>query len=183
MVVGVVGPIASGKDTVILELEKLGFKSFNLGDRTREEADRRGLLHDRLILQDIGNELRTKFGDDILVRQTEKLFGRSQKIVIDGIRNPGEIGYLRKKYNATTLGVTAPVKLRLEFSQKRKSDSDPKTEREFVRVEKRDRGIGETIHGQQVEACLALSDIVIENNSTKKEFIKKIKKTLSNFDL
>ncbi|MBI4091790.1 MAG: AAA family ATPase [Candidatus Levybacteria bacterium] len=184
IVVGIVGPIASGKDTVLEELEKLGFKAFFLGERTREEADRRGLPHDRSVLQDMGNDLREKFGDDILVKRTEELFdGSEEKIVIDGIRNAGEVAYLRKKYNTIIIGVDAPSKKRREFSRKRSADADPKTGEEFKRVEQRDRGIGENSHGQQVEECLRESDIVIENSSTEKDFIKKIKRTLIRFNL
>lgn len=183
-VVGVVGPIASGKDTVLKELEKRGFKAFFLGERTREEADRRGLPHDRSILQDMGNDLREKFGDDILVKRTEELLnGLGKKIVIDGIRNAGEIAYLRKKYDAIIIGVDASVKRRRRLSNKRKGDADPKTEEEFERVEQRDRGIGENSHGQQVDACLALSDIVIKNNGIIQEFKKKIRKALNQLDL
>ena len=183
-VVGLVGPIASGKDTVLEELKKRGFKAFFLGERTREEADRRNLPHDRSVLQDMGNNLREKFGDDILVKRTEELFnGLEEKIVIDGIRNAGEIAYLRKKYNTIIIGVEAPSKKRRGFSRKRSADADPKTEEEFERAEQRDRGIGENSHGQQVDACLALSDKVIENNGTIREFKEKIQKTLAQLDL
>lgn len=183
-VVGLVGPIASGKDSVLDELKKRGFKAFFLGDRTREEADRRGLPHDRSTLQDMGNNLREKFGDDILVKRTEELFdGSEEKIVIDGIRNAGEIAHLRKKYNTIIIGVDAPSKKRREFSRKRSADADPKTGEEFERVEQRDRGIGENSHGQQVKICLALSDIVIKNDSTEEEFIKKIREMLIGLEL
>lgn len=183
-VVGLVGPIASGKDTVLEELAKIGFKAFFLGERTREEADRRGLSHDRSVLQDMGNDLREKSGDDILVKRTEELFdGSEEKIVIDGVRNVGEIAYLRKKYNTIIIGVDAPSKKRREFSRKRSADSDPKTGEEFERVEQRDRGIGENSHGQQVDACLALSDVVIENNGIVSEFKKKIQRALAQLDL
>ena len=184
IVVGLTGPIASGKDSVLEELEQLGLKAFFLGDRTREEAGRRGLSHDRSVLQDMGNDLREKFGDDILVKRTEELFdGSEEKIVTDGIRNAGEIAYLRKKYNAIIIGVDAPSRKRMEFSRKRSADADPKTGEEFERVEQRDRGVGENSHGQQVDACLALSDIVIENNGTVPEFKKKIQKALAQLDL
>ena len=183
-VIGLVGPIASGKDLVLKVLEKRGVKAFFLGDRAREEADRRRLPCDRSILQDIGNELRKKFGNEVLIRQTEELFdGSEEKIVIDGIRNPGEIAYLQKKYNALIIGVDSPIESRREFAFKRSGDADPKTAEEFELVEKRDRGLGEDSHGQQVEKCLALLDIVIENNSTKQEFIKKIKTTLKKLNL
>ena len=178
-VVGLVGPIASGKDTVLEELKKRGFKAFFLGERTREEADRRNLPHDRSVLQDMGNNLREKFGDDILVKRTEELFnGLEEKIVIDGIRNAGEIAYLRKKYNTIIIGVEAPSKKRRGFSRKRSADADPKTEEEFERVEQRDRGIGEGIHGQQVDECLKLSDIVIKNKGSLSDFRREIRKVL-----
>ncbi len=183
-VIGLVGPIASGKDSVLDELKGRGFKAFFLGDRTRDEADRRGLPHDRSVLQDMGNDLREKFGDDILVKLTEKLFnGSEEKIVIDGIRNPGEIAYLRKKYNSIIIGVTAPFDTRREFSRKRSGDADPKTSKEFELVEKRDRGIGEGSHGQQVEECLKMSDIVVENKGSPSELISRIRDALDKVGL
>lgn len=183
-VVGIVGPIASGKGMLVDTLKKNGFKTFSLGDRVREEAGRLALPHDRSTLQDVGNALREKFGDDILVRQTEKLFDTSKtKIAIDGVRNPGEISYLQKQYNALIIGVNAPVEKRKNFSKKRKADADPISAEEFARVEKRDRGIGQTSHGQQVDACLKLCDIVIDNNGTLEEFKEKIRKALDKLDL
>ncbi len=183
-VIGLVGPIASGKDTVLDELVTHGFKAYFLGDRTREEADRRGLPHDRAILQNMGNDLREKFGDDTLVKQTEKLIAPfDNRIVIDGIRNKGEIAYIRKKYSALIIGVDATIERRKIFSKKRRGDADPKTKGEFERVEKRDRGIGEGSHGQQVKECLKISDIVIENKGSLPEFRRGIQKVLEKFGI
>jgi dephospho-CoA kinase len=57
-VIGLVGPMGSGKGTVGQILQKLGYKSYVLSDIIRKEADRRHLPRERGVLQDIGNDLR-----------------------------------------------------------------------------------------------------------------------------
>ena len=178
VVVGITGPIASGKYIVIKELEKLGFKTFSIGDRAREEADRRALPHERSVLQDMGNNLREKFGDAILIQLTEKLFHPNDtKITVDGIRNPGEIKYLKETYDSFIIGVDAPIDKRRILVEKRGGDAAPKTDQEFKKVEQRDRGIGEGSHGQQVDECLRFADLVVENKGNEEEFRRAVRQT------
>ena len=60
--------------------------------------DRRNLPKTRQTLVDLGNELRSKYGDHILARRTiEILQGKiADLIIIDGIRNLGEVQELKK---------------------------------------------------------------------------------------
>ena len=54
--------------------------------------------------------------------------------------------------------------------QKRGKDYDPKTCEEFSKAEERDRGVGQALFGQQVEACLRLADVILDNNGTLQDF-------------
>jgi dephospho-CoA kinase len=164
-VIGLVGPIASGKGVVADLLRERGFFYLSLSDRVREEAKRRGVPEERETLQNIGNELRLREGNDVLARRTADIIGTvsSSNVVIDGIRNPAEIEYLRERFEARIIGVIASADVRFQLMQRRKRPSDPETREVFDRLEQRDRGVGEEDHGQQVEACLNLADVTVEN--------------------
>ena len=51
--------------------------------------------------------------------------------------------------------------------------SDPKSKKEFDRIEKKDRGIKEEYFGQQVSESLKLADVVIINNWDNLDLLRK----------
>jgi dephospho-CoA kinase len=166
IVIGLTGTKASGKGVVADYLKNMGFGYYSLSDRVREEAVRRG-IHNYTIrqLQDIGNELREKHGLGVLAEMTMKEMEEGN-CIIDGIRNPGEIKILRWQENFYLIGVDAPQEQRRERLIKRARSSDPKTEAEFLEMDKRDLGIGGKNVGQQVYACIKMADHFIRNDST-----------------
>lgn len=180
-VIGLTGPLASGKEVVARQLIEKGFSWYELSDPVREETQRRHLPQDRKTLQDVGNDLRQTFGNDILAK---RLAGNIEKtgtsrVVIDGIRNPGEIDFLKKKFNATIIGITASPAKRFQWSKTRGRRLDPMEKEAFATLERRDRGIGQEDYGQQVDACVAKADIVIENNGTIEDLKKKMAAVLN----
>lgn len=171
VVIGLVGTISCGKDFLAAYLEVLGFTNLSLSDRVREEADRRGLVRERTTLQNIGNDLRTTFGAQVLAARTAAMIPDGAcLVVISGIRNPGEIQFLKESLSITIVGVDAPVELRLEWYLERakKRGEDRATESDFWRANARDLGAGEDINGQQGAACLALADLTVMNDGTDK---------------
>ncbi len=164
-VVGLVGYIASGKSTASQQFMKRGFRYYKLSDVVREECERRHREPNRKNLQDVGNLLREKFGPEYLVERTLKAASRSKKVVIDGIRNPKEIEYLRKHSPAFIIGITAPQYLRLERYLERQASrrEDAMSKAAFLRSDKREQGIGEDENGQQVKASLKMVDHTIKN--------------------
>jgi len=182
--VGFVGPIASGKGTATSVFTVKGYQTYSLSDRVREEAKRRvaaGKLHadfDRTDLQDIGDELRAIYGGHELASRTWALATHAScnAIVIDSIRNPEEIRFLRTIPGWKLLiGVDATPERRFQNMRRRNRPTDPQTWEEFLTMEKRDRGAGEKALGQQVDACLALADCVIQNNGTRNEFLAAVR--------
>lgn len=174
MIIGLTGTKASGKGIVSEILKEKGFVYSSTSDRVREEAIERGNQNYTIKdLQDIGNELREGLGLGILAKKTlEKLRG-VKDIVIDGIRNPGEIEEL-KKQNAVIIAVDAPQKQRFERLIKRARFSDPKNWDDFIRMEQRDTGIGEANSGQQTSKCMEIADFRVINNGTLEELKTKI---------
>ncbi|MBU2632739.1 glycosyltransferase [Patescibacteria group bacterium] len=187
-IVGISGPIASGKGVIAKLLEKKGFKKLELSQIINSEILKQRLKLNRNTQQNVGNKLRAKFGNNYLAKKTieNALSGRYKKIVIDGIRNPAEIKFLIDKYNAIVIGVSTPVDLRKKWFLKRSKGSDKQALKNFEKVEKRDRGIGENASGQQVTKCLKLCDVIIKNNTDdpkKEEFKKAVAQALDDLGI
>lgn len=172
VVIGLVGPIASGKGYLAEFLKRNGFYYLSLSDRVREETDLRGLKRERETLQNVGNELRKEFGPNICAKRTVALIPEETRlVVIDSIRNPMEIDYLKAIFGEdgfTVVGVDAEAQLRLRWYLERAKvrGEDGVTEADFWRANDRDQGVGEEASGQQGKWCLELSDIKLENDGS-----------------
>ncbi len=180
--VGVVGQIAVGKGVLVdYLLKKLNFVSFSLSSILHDELKKKGIKEfTRETLQDMGDRLRKRYGDDVLARRAiEVLKKQGEKhVVIEGIRNPGEIEYLKKNPAFVLIGVKAKRELRFKRLLQRAKPWDPKTFSDFVRVDRRDLGIGQDKSGQQVGKCLAYCDYILTNNKDKKDFERKVKELM-----
>lgn len=177
IVIGIVGPIASGKSLASDYLKDRGFEYTSLGDRVREEAKKKNLPITREVLQNLGNELREKFGGAILAEMTTDLIKESGgNLVIDSVRNPEEIEFLRKNFNAKIIGIDASENLRLQWYMERAKERNEDTEtiEAFYKANTKDLGVGENNLGQQVILCLNKADVIIINDGSKEKIIKKL---------
>ena len=170
--IALVGPIASGKGHISELLKGRGFAHFTYGDEVRKEIHRRGLPLERSVYQDVSDILRVEHGTPVLAQriareiEVERQQGRANKAIIDGLRHPDEVAWLKTGFNTKVLGVIAPPEVRFQRLLDRARPSDPATRDGFDVVEQRDRGIGQPDFGNHVDACLSLSDIIIENTGT-----------------
>lgn len=181
-VIGLTGQIASGKSEVANTLTiEFGFTCYSLSDRVREMAAFYRETVTRKILQSIGDEMRHMMGGDIFARLTTALVWAEAKnrVVIDGIRNPSEVEFLKKHPHFVLIAVLAPREIRFERMKARARPSDPKTLEEFVALDDRDMGVGHQDKlGQQVGRCITMADYVLENNGTIETFQSLIWETL-----
>ncbi len=173
------GPFGAGCSTLAKELENYHhFRKYSLSDAMRELAprfikdlDKQKLVSpkDREYQQWVGNEIRKQ--DFYAIPQ--KVFGKirddekkdsalaSMDIVVDGIRNPGEMVFLRDKFpHFFVISVFASFSTRWKRSQKAYEGN----EWSFRRDDERDSGESEPSHGQKVQLCVDRSDISISND-------------------
>ena len=183
MIIGVVGSIASGKNSFVEALTSKGFINLRVSDELKELARQKGIPLERKPLQDLGNELREKYGQGFLAERVMEKIIPGGNYVIDSIRNPGEIEIFRNHDDFVLIGVDAPVEIRLQRILSRKKPGDPKTIEEAREMEARDRGEGENKSGQQVSACFELSDYKLVNNGTMQELNSKIALLLKDLDV
>jgi len=177
-VIGLTGTMGAGK-AVVKEylMKKHNCYYVSLSSIIRAEFERRKVGFSRGTLQDQGNEMRKKYGNGILAKISISYLPRDKElIIVDGIRNPGEIEYLKKEFGNKffMVGVDAPQKTRFERVVKRARQSDPKSWEEFVALDERDQGTSEPTYGQQTKACLDLSDFILATDGTEQEIESKL---------
>jgi len=173
-VIGLTGTMGSGKNTVMqMLLKKYTAYHVTLSNVIRGEIEKkRGGGLNRTSLQDMGDGIRKKYGGHILALVAVEYLPRDkQMIIVDGIRHPEEVMWLKKKFGSDfhMIAVDAPVEARFERVQKRMNKKDPKTLEEFKIADARDKGEGQPPYGQHVADCVAISDFTVQNAGTQKE--------------
>ena len=74
MIIGLTGPLGSGKGVIAAHLQELGFKYYSLSNTVREEAKLRNIKFTRENLQKLGNLLREEFGVGVwAIKTMEKI--------------------------------------------------------------------------------------------------------------
>ncbi len=175
MIIGLTARIAAGKRTFSRYFEEKGFIYYSLSYFLREELKEKGIEITRKNLQDYGNKLREEEGVGVLGKRAREKVVSGKNYIIDGIRNPGEIEELRKIPGFVLISIDAPQEIRFKRFLKRAKFSDPKTWKEFLKIDKRDFGENELEYGQQVGKCMELADYNLINNKDMKELENKIK--------
>lgn len=185
--IGLVGPLACGKGVVADYLIKqYGFVSFSLSFIVHDEVKKRGIAtYTRSILQDVGDDLRTKEGDGVLAKRALEYLKTkgTDKIIIEGIRNPGEVEYLRTIPGFYLISVDALREVRYRRVIERGKPWDPKDWETFEKVDGRDSGDGDNHAGQQVRKCMQLADAHIENNNDLKQVYAEVEKIITSAKL
>ena len=177
-VVGITGTLGSGKE-VVKEIISKNFSCYSVSLSSVVQSQMKKT--DRKSLQDMENELRKKYGTHILAKLATDYMQRDKEIIIvDEIRNPGEVDYLRKTFGNkfSLIAVDAPRELRWERVKARKREGDPKTWEEFLLVDEREQGIGEPLYGQRIKECIQMADFLIINEGTLEEVNEKVIKVL-----
>jgi len=179
-VFGLVGPIASGKGTVAGFLKERGYSVYSLSDRIREEITKRGLEITRDTLNEVSNELRGTLGSDILAKRTSELIEKDNPdlVVVDAIRNPAEVSYIKNTFGAKIIGVVADQQRRFDFFKNRGTNkAGVSTWEEFKDLDDRELSQAGS-YRQQVKACLELADTIIENNGTIADLKLKVEEVI-----
>jgi len=165
MIIGLTGPMGSGKTTIVEALEKEGFLHITLSDILREEAKKQGKQEERSVLMEIGQHFREEHGAGVLGKKVREKIEAQPKgnWIADGIRNPAEVEELKKTGNFVLIANTAPEDLIVKRILSRKRADDTLDEASIRKKLRREMGEGEPPEGQQVKKCIELADYVFEN--------------------
>lgn len=185
LIIGLVGTFGSGKTTAAKYLSGKGFFNVRLSRFIEEEIEKRNLgsIKDRKLLQDVGNELRKKFGSSILAERAVEYVkkNKASKIVVDGIRNVGEIEFLKRLDHCFIIGIDADFNLRFDRLKNMKART-LLTKEEFLNLELREKGKGQKDNGLQEIKCWEAKDYEISNDTSKENLEEKIQQFLKNIE-
>jgi hypothetical protein len=176
IIVVIVGLKYAGKTVVTDHLvEDLGFRLYSLSRFVREEVDRLALPQtDRAILKEHGDRLRRRYGCDYLAKRVVQSIRRDiierlepvTHISVDGIKNTGEIEFLKRLPRIVTIGVAADGE---ERRQRAESDGEFHGSIDgFVGAVDGPDCNSKDGYGQQVDLCLTAVEHTLWNNSTKR---------------
>ena len=168
MIIGLTGSIGSGKGVVSDLFQERGFTYFSLSNEVREAAKKENIELTRENLQNLGNRLREEKGSGVLAELViEKINNFKYKnAIVDGIRNPKEIDSLKKLKSFFLISVDAFPEIRFKRVIERNRESDPKTWEDFMKIDNKDKGIGEKETGQGVGKCMERADFMFMNNGS-----------------
>jgi dephospho-CoA kinase len=165
IVVGITGTILAGKGTVVDILKSKGFNHVSVRDLIKEELARQNMPVSRSNMQNLGNIMRRKHGLEYWMKiALNKYATDNTPLIIESLRNPAEITYLKNNSKFYLIGMDAPFEVRLERVKKRDLDMDKRDQDTFVFDDARDKGYNEPLNGQQVGMCLVQADFLIYND-------------------
>ena len=177
MIIGLTGENCSGKGMVADYLQKKSFYFYSLSDVIREELTSKGteITRDALIKE--GNNLRQKYGSSVLAVKTTAKLQTDKNYIIDSIRNPAEVNELKKLTRFVLLKILSDPENRFERMKERNREGDPKTLKEFLRVEELEAS-NQNSAKQQLTACMKLADKTIVNDDQPENLYKKVDQLL-----
>ncbi|MCB0308556.1 MAG: AAA family ATPase [Bdellovibrionales bacterium] len=175
-IIGLTGKNASGKGVAAQALVNKGYHYHSLSDMLRLEAQKSGISHSREDLISLGQELRKQKGPGVLASKLLDFMPMEGMFVIDSIRHPEEIRLLKSTDTFLLIGIDAPPKIRFERAMKRGRNESVKTLEEFQLMENRENS--SDVSGQQLDKCLSLADIILQNAGSMEELAKKVASTI-----
>jgi dephospho-CoA kinase len=174
-VIGIVGPMASGKETVAQILkDNFGIAYFKISDNLKRLAAAQGVKppYARKLLGDISLKLVDQLGAGANIQLTHKIIQTQRALIkmqgatIVGIKHISEAEKLKEIPGSLLVAITAPQPLRYERALHREDAED---ESFYDRFLKRD-----ATEAAEIEPIFALADIIIENNGTPEELEKQV---------
>jgi len=176
IIIGVMGEIGSGKDTVTGYIAKNYDAGYYRDSKSlRLILDILHLAYDRKNLGSLANALRETFGEDVIAKATHKeLIKMKQSVLIaDGTRRKGELAYFKQFEEYRLIYVDVDIQKRFERIKARgqKSDDIHKTFEEFQKDH-------ENASDNQVVEMKSQADFIINNNGSIEDLYRQIDKVM-----
>jgi dephospho-CoA kinase len=177
LVIGLVGPGGSGKDTVSSYLKKqYGAEEFRFSFFLVETLKFFNLEVSRDNSTWLANTLRHRFGRDVLTRALEKKIedlSQSKIVVINGIRLPSDYKFVRSFEKNVLVALQVPDRIRWERVVKRKEKTDDQVS--FKEFKKQTSGKNE----KYIPDLMKKADFTIDNGGGRAKMKKEVDKMMS----
>jgi dephospho-CoA kinase len=165
LIIGIVGPIAAGKTTVADYLKQThGAVTFRFSTMLRDVADRLYLEKNRQNLQVLSTTLRNSFGDDLMSNVIAKdvAHADADMIVVEGIRRPSDVHFLKKLDHFYTIAINADEQTRYDRITSRQENPDD-TKKTWGQFQKD----GGQESEEKISEIAIQADFQLDNNGTR----------------
>ena len=172
LIIGLAGEMASGKDTVKKYLvKKYGANPYKFSSLVRDVLKIIHLPDSRENMNSISVLLRKNFGEDIFSKVTYEKIKKdnSQYIVIDGVRRPEDLEYIKDLQGFKFIYIESDLKNRYKRLIERGENPDD-IGKSFDEFEK-DHMLNTEL---QIRDLRQYADFVIENNGILEELYQKV---------
>lgn len=178
-IIGITGTLGAGKGTIVDYLvRKKGFSHFSVRQYLTEVIEKQGLPLNRDSMFRVANELRSKQNPAFIIQELyKKAQTQGADAVIESIRTPGEVEFLKQQDNFILLAVDADPKIRFERIKNRRSSTDHIDFRTFIENEDREMSSTDP-NNQNIRKCIEMADIVLSNNGTIEELYRQVENKL-----
>lgn len=168
--IGIIGPIRAGKDFAGQYISrKLSLPLLEVSSSLKEICKERNIEPTRENLIQLGSELAKQQGDGVLAKYlVEKA---PEAFIITGMRQLGQIEYLRKHTDFLLVAVDASAVIRFNRAQKDRKLGEANSLEEFIDRELKEN---QPPNKQRLFECMKLADITIVNEGSIEEFYSKL---------
>lgn len=178
-IIGITGTLGAGKGTLVDYLVKeKNFLHFSVRQYLIGEIEKQGLEVNRDSMTSVANDLRANNSPSFIIEELyreAKLAAKNS--IIESIRTPGEIDFLKKQGEFILLAVDADAKLRYERITIRASETDSIDFETFVANEKREMNSSD-VNKQNLGKCIEMADVVLNNNGSIDQLIDQLNHNL-----
>lgn len=179
IILGITGEMGAGKTTVTEYIKsKHGGVSFRFSTMLRDILERMHLEHTRENLQILSTCLRSQFGDDLMSKVIAKDVEHATNniIIVEGIRRPSDVTYLKHLPRFYLIAIDANLKTRYERIIKRNENPDDqkKTFKQFQIEQSQESE-------KKIRDIMKDAEIIIDNNSNKHALYADVEKIVSKY--
>lgn len=164
LILGITGNIGAGKSHVTSYIQNTyGGVSFRYSTMLRDVLKRIHVEETREHIQTLSTILRTHFGDDLMSKVIAKDVEQSGEslIIVEGIRRPSDVTYLKDLPGFHLIAVTADIRTRYERITKRNENADD-TGKTFAQFQHEQTQEAEG----EIVAIMADAEVTIDNSGS-----------------
>jgi dephospho-CoA kinase len=175
IIIGITGTLGAGKGAVVDYLvNKKGFKHYSARAFITEEIERRGLPVNRDTMTEVSNDIRKKNSPAYIIEELHNIAElNGHNSVIESIRTPGEVEFLKSKGDFYLLSVDANPKTRYERISVRGSETDNISFEKFIADEAREMKSTDP-NKQNLGWCIDHADYKLMNDGTFDDLRKNV---------